>query len=69
MVKLTGALEFPRCFMVPARHGRRLPRLPPIRPFSCPGAIPIFQQRDTEGSDRSKDAEWAWVYGNSTRIG
>jgi hypothetical protein len=29
------------------------------------GATPTFQQRDTGGSERSEEAEWARVYGNS----
>jgi hypothetical protein len=33
----------------------------PIRPFSCLGADPTFQQRDTAGSERSEETVWARV--------
>jgi hypothetical protein len=48
--------------------GRRLDvRL--IRPFSCPRGDTNFQRRDTEGSERSEEAEWARAYVNSIRTG
>jgi hypothetical protein len=36
----------------------------PIRLFSCRGATPTFPQRDTEGSERSEETEWAGLIFN-----
>jgi hypothetical protein len=52
-----------------ATPGRRLDGVRPIRPFACPGATASFQPRDTEGPERSEDAECARVCGNSIRMG
>jgi hypothetical protein len=39
------------------RTGRGSPPQKTIRLFSCPGATPTFQQRDTKGTERSEQPE------------
>jgi hypothetical protein len=53
----------------PSDPWRAIRMVRPIRLFSCPGATPTFPQRDTGGSDRPEEAEWARVYGNSIWTG